>query len=129
MEYIFWWIFALIIFTGLFLVWYYSRPKKSGLTPDRIKYYKNQIQRARDDSPIERIIQYDKILSHILRDYGHEGTLADQLRANPRILRDIDETWRLHKLRNKLAHDLHDFHDSMLLREARNFERLLLELL
>jgi hypothetical protein len=129
MEYIFWWIFALIIFTGLFLVWYYSRRKKSWLTPERIKYYRNQIQRTQDDSPTERIIQCDKILSHILRDYGYEWTVADQLRWNPRILRDIDETWRLHKLRNKLAHDLHDFHDSMLIREARNFERLLLDLL
>lgn len=74
-------------------------------------------------------MQYDKILSHILREYGYEWNVGDQLKARPKVIINIDEVWRLHKLRNRLAHELTEISSSTLKNEATNFKKVLTTLL
>jgi hypothetical protein len=128
-NFLFYFIFGVIILLGIWLLWYFGRPKKRWLTSQKITYYKNQIKRVRENSSTERILQYDKILSYILAEYGYEWTLGDQLKSRPHELYDIEEVWRLHKLRNKLAHDLHELSESTLKKEATRYEKLLFDLL
>ena len=47
----------------------------------------------------------DKVLDLALNELGFKGTVADKLKkAGPRFS-DINAVWRVHKLRNTLAHE------------------------
>lgn len=74
-------------------------------------------------------MRYDMILHHILKDYGYSGTVGDQLKAKPRMITNIDTFWSLHKLRNKLAHDMETVSPGLLERKADEFEKIILNLL
>lgn len=82
----------------------YSRPRK--LSKWRISFYKDELIKCDSYSNSEKIIKYDKILNHILKDYWLKWSLWDQLKKKPAIIKDIQEIWRLHKIRNIIAHDL-----------------------
>jgi 5-methylcytosine-specific restriction endonuclease McrA len=71
----------------------YSKPRK--LSKWRIAFYKDELIKCDNYSNSEKIIKYDKILNHILKDCWIKGNLWD-----------IQEIWRLHKIRNIIAHDL-----------------------
>ncbi|MCK9272554.1 hypothetical protein M0P65_03335 [Candidatus Gracilibacteria bacterium] len=103
-EFIFWGIFLLIIGIGMAFVVKYSKPRK--LSKGRIAFYKDELIKCDNYSNSEKIIKYDKILNHILKDCGIKGNLGDQLKKKPTIIKDIQEIWRLHKIRNIIAHDL-----------------------
>ena len=128
-DFIFWLIIFLIIALWVGIIWFYNKPKWGWLPRERAKYYQEHIKRASKMSSMEQIMQYDKIFSYILKDYGYEWTLSDQLRNNPSIVKDMKLAWSLHKLRNKLAHDLTEISDKTLKSEAEKFRQLLLKLL
>jgi len=74
-------------------------------------------------------MKYDNILHHILKEYGYQGTLGDQLKAKPLIIDNLDTIWNLHKLRNRLAHDMEAISASVLENKSREFEKEVLRLL
>jgi hypothetical protein len=55
--------------------------------------------------------------------------LGEQLKQNPIIIKDLNEIWRLHKFRNKIAHDIETIVDKVLERESKNFEKELKKIL
>lgn len=58
-------------------------------------------------TPGERIVAYDKILDHMLESLNYRGTLGEKLKAEPAVLKgSLEEIWRLHKIRNRIVHDL-----------------------
>lgn len=75
-------------------------------------------------SPTERIMGYDKVLDHVLAAAGHTGTLGEKLKKKPDILSGkLEEAWRLHKIRNRVAHDLDSVNG--LERHAEEYRKLL----
>jgi hypothetical protein len=55
--------------------------------------------------------------------------LGDQLKAKPMIIDNQNTIWNLHKLRNRLAHDMDIISTSVLEKKSREFEKEILRLL
>lgn len=128
MEYLFLAIIVIILLVGVFLTFGFS-PKKH-LKKDKKSYYQKEIQKISAlPSPTERIMRYDMVMHHILKDYGYSGTVGDQLKAKPRVITNLDAIWSLHKLRNKLAHSMETVSEGLLERKAEEFEKAVLRLL
>lgn len=55
----------------------------------------------------QAVIEADIILDEMLTKIGYEGlTLADRLKnVEPSDMRTLDDAWRAHKIRNRIAHD------------------------
>ena len=64
------------------------------------------IKKAEIEDPNEQIIEYDKIYHHILKSLGYRGSFWEILKRNPKEVKNLNEVWELHKLRNRLVHDL-----------------------
>jgi len=128
MEYFFLTIIILILLVGVFLTFRFSGKKQ--LTKGQRNYYRKEIQKVSTlPSSSERIMRYDMIMYHILKDYGYSGTVGDQLKAKPRMMKNLNAIWSLHKLRNKLAHDMDTVSAGLLERKAQEFEKEVLRLL
>ncbi|NDK19890.1 hypothetical protein GW819_03540 [Candidatus Gracilibacteria bacterium] len=128
MEYFFLTVIILILLVGVFLTFRFSSKKE--LRKDKKNYYRKEIQKISDfPSPSERIMKYDVVLHHILKDYGYSGNVGDQLKAKPRVIHDLNTIWSLHKLRNKLAHSMDTISEELLERKAEEFEKEILRLL
>lgn len=96
---------AVLVICSLYLVWRYTR--KPILSTYRKDYYYKKICACEHLSNRESIIECDNILSHVLRELGYRGNLGDQLRKKPYVVRSkLDELWQLHRLRNKIVHEL-----------------------
>lgn len=122
-------ILVIIILFGVFMAFFWGG-KKKWLSASRKTYYLQEIQKVKWlSSATERIMKYDNILHHILKDYGYPGTLGDQLKAKPMIIDNLDVIWDLHKLRNRLAHDMETISASILEKKSKEFEKELLKLL
>jgi heme exporter protein D len=52
-----------------------------------------------------RILEADKVLDQTLKALGYKGSVADKLRDAEKYIPDIDDVWRAHKLRNRIAHE------------------------
>ncbi|MDD2891576.1 MAG: hypothetical protein PHQ95_01290 [Candidatus Gracilibacteria bacterium] len=128
MEYFFLTVIILILLFGVFLTFWFSGKKQ--LTKGQKDYYRKEIEKTSVlPSSNEQILQYDKILHHILKDYGYKGTVGDQLKTKPYMIHNLDTIWSLHKLRNKLAHDMEIVSEGLLERKAEEFEKEVLKLL
>lgn len=129
MIYLFLIILIVIILFGVFMTFFWSGKKKQ-LSANRKEYYIKEIRKVGGfPSASERIMKYDNILHHILKEYGYQGTLGDQLKAKPLIIDNLDTIWNLHKLRNRLAHDMEAISASVLENKSREFEKEVLRLL
>lgn len=114
---------AIILF-GVFVAFFWKKRKKTGLSEERKQYYGREIRKTSAfPSPNERIMKYDTILNHILKDHGYSGTVSDQLKEKPIIINDIETIWNLHKLRNRLTHDMDTISKDVLERKSREFEK------
>lgn len=57
------------------------------------------------DSYKEQIIDLDKLYHKILLEVWYRWTFWEILKKNPSIISNVNNIWKLHKLRNKLVHD------------------------
>lgn len=128
MEYFFLAVITIILLVWVFFTFGFGTKKQ--LKKDKKSYYQKEIQKASTlPSPTERIMRYDMIMHHILKDYGYSWTVGDQLKAKPRVISDLNAIWSLHKLRNKLAHSMETVSEGLLERKADEFEKEVLRLL
>lgn len=128
MEYLFLAIVIIVLLIGVFLTFGFSGKKE--LKKDKKDYYRKEIRKVSElPSPTERIMRYDMIMHHILKDYGYSGNVGDQLKAKPRVIRNLNTIWSLHKLRNKLAHSMETVSEGLLEKKADEFEKEVLRLL
>lgn len=127
-QYIFWWTFLLIIILWIgFLA--FAKRKRIGLWKGKIEFYKKEIKKSYYLSASEKILNYDKILNHVLKDYWYEWNVWDQLKAKPSVIWNLDEVWKLHKIRNQIAHELWQMSEVKLIHDAKRFETILSNLL
>jgi len=71
----------------------------------------------------QQIIDYDKLYHHILRDMWYAWSFGEILKRNPREIPNINDIWRLHKLRNELVHDFSEKSESFLKKNALEYEK------
>ena len=64
------------------------------------------IKKAEIQDASEQIIEYDKIYHHILKSLGYRWSFGEILKRNPKEIKNINDVWEVHKLRNRLVHDL-----------------------
>ena len=128
MEIIGWLILLFVIISIVYAIhWRYFRNRK--LTPERKRFYTTQIQLLNNKSSNERIIAYDKILSHILSDIGYTGTVAEKLKKKPSLISEfLEDIWRLHKLRNRLVHEFAEIQEQDLEKSAQQYKKILFSL-
>ena len=114
-------VFILILLFGIWVVIYYKRSRK--IPRARVKFFNSKLQEIKQSSQDETsiIMNYDKLLHHVLREFWYEGTLWEILKQNPSEISDINKIWELHKLRNKLAHDFDLLEETILRKNAREF--------
>lgn len=104
--------------------------KKSKLSQDKKNYYKNKIVLIEKEDWYKQIIQYDSILSNMLKDLWYNWWLWEQLKKKPKIISwKLNEIWELHKLRNKIAHELWNTNEELLRKSATRYKVILLSIL
>ena len=70
------------------------------------------------------IIEIDKIYHNVLKILWYEGSFGEILKRNPKEIKNIDEIWKLHKLRNTLVHELENKNEWFLEKSAKTYYTL-----
>ena len=99
------WFFPAIVVLVLclFLWWKFRR---RGLSASSKKKIASQWQTVLNhDDPHRRLLEADAVLGHLLKELGHAGSVADQLRSAQSIIPGLQDVWAAHKLRNRIAHE------------------------
>lgn len=112
---------VLIIWFWIFFAFFYK--KKAWLSDEQIKKFTKRLKLINSPSYTgrEKILELDKLYHHILKQVWFSWTFWEILKQNPSYISDIDEIWRLHKIRNKLAHDMDEISIVKLRKEAKNY--------
>jgi hypothetical protein len=88
-------------------VWFlrhrWSRHRLTGWK--RAKVLKKWSQAASQPDPHRRLLEADAILDEALALLGYQGSMADKLRGAHAFIFDVEQVWRAHKLRNRIAHE------------------------
>lgn len=109
--------FLWVIYWGFSIIAKYS--KESLSKEDRKELKKNFTEAKKIKSEREKMIFYDKIMHNILLKLWYKWTFWEILKQKPIQIENLNKVWELHKIRNKLVHEL-DF-------KVENFERKLKE--
>lgn len=81
--------------------------KRKFLAADR-EAFRRSWQKIRSESDLKHaVMDADKLLDLVLAKKGYVGSLGDKLKAAAPLFGDLDGVWSAHKLRNRLAHELH----------------------
>ena len=121
MEYLIGIILILIIWIWVYFAFFYK--KKAWFSQDQIKNFNKKMKLISSPSYSERekIMELDKLYHYILKQAWYEGSFWEILKQNPICIEDINEVWRLHKIRNKLAHDFEEFEIVKLKKEVKKY--------
>lgn len=90
-----------------FYVLVFGRRKR--VTETDQKYIRDQWRRIIGESrehPNAAILEADKLLAHTLELYGYQGSLGEKLKVADTLFSHIDDVWKAHKMRNKIAHEI-----------------------
>ena len=85
------------------------------------KKYVCFLKKIEDKSSKVQIIECDKIYHHILRDLWYSWSFWEILKRNPKEIKNIQDVWRLHKLRNSLVHELKERDEKFLEKSAEEY--------
>jgi len=83
------------------------------------------IEKAGNTSPKQQIIEYDKIYHHTLKKLSYYGSFWEILKIRPKEIKNIEEIWELHKLRNSLVHELKNRDEKFLESQAIRYEKII----
>jgi len=102
------WLFLVIVIVGLaaYGVWLRKKWRRNRLNSsakDRAVRRLAQLSTLQD--PHRRVLEADAILEATLTDLGYTGTMADKLKKAGRYIPGLNDVWRAHKLRNRIAHE------------------------
>lgn len=114
-------IFILILLLWIYFLFFYNSKKK--LTKKEITYYKTLSKEVsiKSISNKEKIITFDKIYHDILKKSGYKWTFWEILKKKPIIIQDLNSIWELHKLRNKLVHEVEFNEEKLLEKQVKNY--------
>jgi len=80
-----------------------ARRRLNGAATKRIR---SMIERAdRAGEPVLRVLEYDKVLDHLLLELGFTGTTGQKMIKGAARFSNKQALWKCHKLRNLVAHE------------------------
>ena len=123
--------FLIIFFTLFFistLVFWISIilkfSKKKKLSEADKKELKNIFKNMKvNKSDKEKLIDYDKLYHKILQKFWYNWTFWDILKTKPNEIWNLNKVWELHKLRNKLVHDVDEEIKENLFLKVKEYEK------
>ena len=123
--------FLIIFFTLFFistLVFWISIilkfSKKKKLSEDDKKELKNIFKNMKvNKSDKEKLIDYDKLYHKILQKFWYNWTFWEILKTKPNEIWNLNKVWELHKLRNKLVHDVDEEIKENLFLKVKEYEK------
>lgn len=100
----------LLISLAIFVVFYvFIKARGVRLSPKDNKFISdrwNKISNRVKSNPNEAILEADKLLSYTLKLKGYHGSVGDQLKKSAHNFTNLDGVWSVHKLRNRIAHEM-----------------------
>jgi hypothetical protein len=112
------WIFIIIF--GIYIFIKLSWKKK--LTSEKVKYFKDIIRKTNNlPSEKEKLVNFDKIYHKILSEAWYGWTFWEILKKKPKEIKNINNIWELHKIRNKLVHDFEHFDEKLLIKKNNDY--------
>lgn len=120
-----------VFIAWIYLIYYFKNKYKKSLDSSKITFFMKKIKLISNSSFSyrEKILEYDKIYHNILKEVWYSWTFWDILKTNPKEIDNINKIWELHKIRNKLAHDLSEIQENILLKNSIEFEKEILNLI
>lgn len=123
--------FLIIFFTLFFistLVFWISIilkfSKKKKLSEADKKELKNIFKNMKvNKSDKEKLIDYDKLYHKILQRFWYNWTFWEILKTKPNEIWNLNKVWELHKLRNKLVHDVDEEIKENLFLKVKEYEK------
>lgn len=123
--------FLIIFFTLFFistLVFWISIilkfSKKKKLSEDDKKELKNIFKNMKTSkSDKEKLIDYDKLYHKILQRFWYNWTFWEILKTKPNEIWNLNKVWELHKLRNKLVHNVDEKIKENLFLKVKEYEK------
>lgn len=111
----------IIVLAWIYLIFFYKQKKR--LSVGQINYYK-KILRETDVKMIsnkEKLITCDMIYHDILKKMWYKWTFWEILKNKPWAVNNLSDIWELHKLRNKLVHEIEVIDDKFLEKKVKNY--------
>ncbi|RAL55830.1 hypothetical protein BLD25_03245 [Candidatus Gracilibacteria bacterium GN02-872] len=107
---------------GISIILKFSKKKK--LSEADKKELKNIFKNMKvNKSDKEKLIDYDKLYHKILQKFGYNGTFGEILKTKPNEIGNLNKVWELHKLRNKLVHDVDEEIKENLFLKVKEYEK------
>lgn len=72
-----------------------------------------------------QIIELDKIYHTILKELWYQWSFWEILKKQPKEIKNIQQIWDLHKLRNSLVHELKDFDEKLLENKSQEYRNII----
>jgi multidrug efflux pump subunit AcrB len=102
-------VLVIILLAVLLSAFVFIKANKSSLTEKDHKFisknWNSIINKANEDSN-HAVLEADKLLNHVLKLRGIEGSVGEQLKSVPSLFSNINDVWRAHKARNQIAHEI-----------------------
>lgn len=96
---------VVLVILEVFLVWRKKgRFSKSDLSLIRGEWDSIRGKIVRE--PKYALIEADKLLDYVLKKSGYCGSLSEKLIKAEKIFHHIDDIWKMHKMRNRAAHEV-----------------------
>lgn len=106
--------------------WFFGWGQNKTIDKKACKEIMSFVSKAEQLSPKQQIIEYDKIYHHTLKKLWYEWTFWEILKSKPREIRNTQEIWELHKLRNTLVHELRDMDQRFIMKQGKRY-RIIVE--
>ncbi|MDP2691250.1 MAG: hypothetical protein Q8O95_02480 [bacterium] len=97
---------VLILCFGLYVV-FHRRQRISAQEAKQIRKFWQEIFELRSEYPDQAVLKADKLLDHALKQAGYTGTMGEKMKQARAVFRDNNGVWSAHKLRNRIAHEIH----------------------
>lgn len=107
MDFLITFIIIFVVLDVIIIAYVFLGKRKSGLSDnEKRKYLKYWHKICNEDDPLKGVLDADKLLSILLGKRGLQGSLGEKLKRAGAIFSDYEGVWSVHKLRNRIAHDL-----------------------
>lgn len=120
-------LYWVVFMLGILILILQKKKKLSWVQKNKFYRYLTKIENTSSYS--QKIIEYDKLYHNILKAYNYHGNFWDILKKKPKIITDIQVIWDLHKLRNRLVHELSNIPDTQLEKSVKLYHKHILTLL
>jgi len=114
-------LYWVVLMLGILLLMFQKKKKLPVASKKKFFVYLQKIENI--SSTEQQIIEADKLYHQILKAYGYKWTFWEILKQKPKVISDIQAIWELHKLRNKLVHELGTMDTKMLVRKSKEYQK------